>query len=297
MSDSDDTNVLLLIPPNYFLAESSSAEGSCSDLAKFASVSDLRGIAPLFMSMTGDHQCNNVELDSLNWKLSSFERKLKEERNIASNSNSPPQRCAVHNSINYPIQLRSQLPTDAMDYNANGEFYHSTPKVSSTATGALRDDNFIREIDHLLDERKQLPPNRQYNDFKMPKSDYKTQAAQAIQKHNHLAGSHKEESEILQEYRSYGNEKQTKFVGASADHAAKTISPEPLISLSNIWGAEGHTESATHQEERMRRQVRSLSIYFSKNKNTSEFSIARKPYKCCKADCLSVSKKFRSLLK
>lgn len=260
MSDSDDTNVLLLIPPNYFLAESSSAEGSCSDLAKFASVSDLRGIAPLCMSMTDEHQCNNVELDSINWKLSSFERKLKAERNITSNTNSPPRSCTVHNSINYPFKLPSHFPPDAMDYSAIGGFCHSTPKINSTANGSLRDDNFIREIDHLLDERKQLPPNRQYNDFKIPKSDYKTLAAQAIQKHNHLAGSHTEESGIQPDYRSYGNEKQSNDVGKSADHAAKTISPEPLISLSNIWGAEGHTESMNHQEERMRRQVRSLNI-------------------------------------
>lgn len=253
MSDSDDTNILLLIPPNYFLAESSSAEGSCSDLGKFASVNDLRGIAPLCMSMTGDHEFNNVELETVNWKLSSFERKLKEERNMASNSNSSSQSCAVHKSINYPIQLTSQLPTDAMDYNPVGEFSHSTPKVSSTATGLFRDDNFIREIDHLLDERKPITPNRQYNNFKMPKSDYKKQAAQAILKHNHLAGSHKEESGIQLDYRSYGNE-----VGSTGDHAAKTISPQPLISLSNIWGADGHTESMTLQEEQMRRQVKSL---------------------------------------
>lgn len=263
MSDSDDTNVLLLIPPNYFLAESSSAEGSCSDLARFTSVTDLRGIAPLCMSMTDERHCNNVELDTINWKLSSFERKLKEERNIASNSNSPTQSCALHNPMNYPIKLPSQLPTDTMNYNVIGEFCHSTPKVNSTATGPLRDDNFIREIDHLLDERKPLTPIRQYNDFKMTKSDYKTLATQAIQKHNHLASSHKEESGKL-EYRSYGNETQfNDVVGATGDQSAKTISPERLISLSNIWGAEGHTESTTHQEERMRRQVRNLYTIFN----------------------------------
>lgn len=233
MSDSDDTDVLLLIPPDFFLADtaSSSSEGGATECnSKPKKLAEL--ISPC-------RRNSKSKIDLCNLDLCPIEHQLIFEKT--------------------PPNIKQQSRETSFDRPTTSQMYHSTPKIdrfSSTDYGKRKED-FIQEIDNHLQSTNGTAAN----------GDVKRLAVEAIKKHNSLLENRRmdhQESDRNFGYSSGCTEAYNKFgrmsdwrndVNRSTEMKKGVAVNDTLLSLNEIWDASGKTESATVHEERTRREV------------------------------------------
>lgn len=228
MSDSDDTDVLLLIPPDFFLADTAS---SSEDVA--------------------------IESSYKTNKLAG----LSSPRRRNSKSNLQSDHCIIEHQLSIektPFITQQQSRETSFD-RPPLQMYHSTPKndrFSSIDYGKRKED-FIQEIDNHLQHTNGTAANY----------DVKRLAVETIKKHNSLLENRRmdyQENDRNFGYVSGGAEAYNKFgrlsdwrndVNRSSDLKKSLGVNDTMLSLNEIWDASGKTESATVHEERTRREV------------------------------------------
>lgn len=225
MSDSDDTDVLLLIPPDFFLADTGSSSG---DVAIESSCK------PLSAQLSPDCRKSTNKLE-LNQRFSD--------------------QCTIDHHSNFGKQKSRENSFEA------SQMYHSTPKMdrfSSNDYGKPKDD-FIKEIDtHFLNtngttsvtngdvKRLAVETIKKHNSLlENRRIDYQENDRNFV-------------------YASGGTDPYNKFgrmsdwrndVNRSSEMKKCLGGNDTLLSLNEIWDASGKTESATVHEERTRREV------------------------------------------
>lgn len=131
MSDSDDTDVLLLIPPNFLLIDGNSSE-------KLDSRSGKSTPKLPFMSSPS-------ELESINARLAQIEREFPASSDISSISH-----CTVQTRDDQrcrgTMPFRSKSPRD---------FVHSTPKCDDNFNPGGNCNGVLQEIDTFLNKKSQ----------------------------------------------------------------------------------------------------------------------------------------------
>ncbi|XP_037026368.1 ERC protein 2 isoform X1 [Bradysia coprophila] len=241
MSDSDDTDVLLLIPPDFFLADTgSSSEGvsAIENSSKTKTVTEL--VSPCCRKSTS--------------KLEPCKRYSNQ--------------CTIDHPFNFGNKQSRENSFDT------SQMYHSTPKIdrfSSADYGKPKDD-FIKEIDTHLQNTNGTASGTN--------GDVKRLAVEAIKKHNSLLESRKvdyTESDRNFGYASGGADPYNKFsrlsdwrndVNRSSEMKKCLGGNDTLLSLNEIWDASGKTESATVHEERTRREHCEKTIQILQSKLT-----------------------------
>lgn len=241
MSDSDDTDVLLLIPPDFFLADT----GSSSEDIDIANSFKLKIHSP----------CRR---DSKN-KLELCNRHGCIDRHPV---------CIEQSSLT----VKPQEPSRETSFNT--QMYHSTPKVDrfSSADFGKRKDDFIQEIDNHLQNAN--GPSATATNAAAMNGDVKRLAVDAIKKHNSLLDNRR--TDYYQEldrnfpytsgagggggttdsYSKFGRLNDWRNdVNRSTEMKKSLGINDTLLSLNEIWDASGKTESATVHEERTRREV------------------------------------------
>lgn len=242
MSDSDDTDILLFIPPDYFNADVHSPNSSALDLRGLNSTEDLYGIVPLNQSVGSNGQI--TELRNINEKLKHLELYLQDNKS-GSYSTSSSNQTKYSSVIKMPMNYK-QSPS---------KLYHSTPKAEQN------NSQFIGEIDQFLKER---PIERRSENVahecpshqSEERTNYRTLANQTIQKHTDLLNAYKMDYYNPVNSSSYRMSTMSKELQKPCGDSARPQYDDHLLSLSNIWGPEGKTDKLTQQEERIRREVK-----------------------------------------
>lgn len=261
MSDSDDTDVLLLFPPDFFNADINSSKVSTVDLRDI-STDDLQGICPLSQSQYSNG--NDIELTNINNKLEKLEISLQQDKKLSEYSSTS----SYHTKLNMPLDYKQSPPA---------KFYHSTPKCEHNNN----DPQIIGEIDKFLKERPTEHLYRREQQSHVDSSagkvldnpsernaDYRTIAREAIQKHANSLQSYKIDycNQVSSNIGGYNTNHTTQKENVQTSYgdcfslptqyrSSNVNQEEPLMSLSNIWGPDATTETLTHEEERIRRQV------------------------------------------
>lgn len=230
MSDSDDTDVLLLIPPDFFLADTAS---SSEDVA--------------------------IEANTLTEVISPCRRNSRRKIDFG---NHQTDHCPINHQLSIektPLTISQQQSRETSFDRPTAQMYHSTPKAdrfTPTDYGKRKED-FIREIDNHLQNTNGIPTN----------GDVKRLAVETIKKHNSLLENRRtdyQDSDRNFGYVSGGAEAYSKFgrlsdwrndVNRSSEMKKSLGVNDTLLSLNEIWDASGKTESATVHEERTRREV------------------------------------------
>lgn len=213
MSDSDETNVLLLIPPDFFINAD-----EADNLSEFA----FKSIA------TADGKL--------------LPNALEAKKNIYTFSSNV---------------------SDKMNYNNNSQFSHSTPKQpykygsSYNPSYEPTNHNFIHEIDCFLQKEKVPSSGDASNKQTMPSDGVPLTYERHVmppttshQNYDFRKNTTTTTTEYLSDLACSPTKKYTTTV------ATNNPPNDQLMSLSNIWGTHGTSESVTLQEERLRRQVR-----------------------------------------
>lgn len=228
MSDSDDTDVLLLIPPDFFLADTAS---SCEELVNIQRKHKTKSepINPCRLNSK-----SKIDLCILEGNSCSVEKYL-----------------ASSNCKQYSGETSLQRSAPQM--------YHSTPKIDRFASSdyGKRKEDFIQEIDNHLQNVNGTTSN----------GDVRKLAVETIRKHNSLLDNRRmefHESDRNLGHVSGGADTYNKFsrlsdwrndVNRSTEMKKSLGVNDTLLSLNEIWDASGKTESATVHEERTRREV------------------------------------------
>lgn len=228
MSDSDtNTDVLLLIPPDFFFVDSSDNE-STDALISFRSNNIGAFLAPKPMYTNS----NSSELQSINARLSTIE-------NCFATGSSDITSISTSTTVkprNY-INFLNEMDHKAME--SPSKLNHSTPKYNrrlsseyNNSPNRKNEGNVLRDdIDRfLLDNKKSVENNSgSVRDFDL--------ANKALMKHNFMMENNKNRED------------------------------EPLLSLNEMWGPGGQSnEHFSLQEERLRREHCEKSIQVLQSK-------------------------------
>lgn len=226
MSDSDDTDVLLLIPPDFFLADTGSSSEGIESSSKTKTLTEL--VSPCRRQSTSKVELCKRYTDQ----------------------------CTIdHHHINFEKQQSRESSFDT------AKMYHSTPKIdrfSSADYGKPKDD-FIKEIDtHFQNANGTASgPN---GDVKRLAVEAIKKHNSLLE--NRRGDYH--DSDRNFGYASGGTDPYNKFgrlsdwrndVNRSSEMKKSLGVNDTLLSLNEIWDATGKTESATVHEERTRREV------------------------------------------
>lgn len=234
MSDSDDTDVLLLIPPDFFLADTNS---SSEDVAIETSLKTKQ--LPELISPCRRTSRRRIDFINAQSAQCPIERKSSVEKS--------------------PLNIKQQSRESSFE-TPTLEMYHSTPKndrFSSVDYGKRKED-FIQEIDTHLQNTNGTSTN----------GDVKRLAVETIKKHNSLLENRRmdylEKDRNInyasvsgaEAYNRYGRLSEWRNdVNRSSEMKRSLGVNDTLLSLNEIWDASGKTESATVHEERTRREV------------------------------------------
>ncbi|KAJ6633474.1 Centrobin [Pseudolycoriella hygida] len=238
MSDSDDTDVLLLIPPDFFLADT----GSSSE------------------ELVNDRNCKTNNLTEL---ISPCRRSYNSKRAVGNLVNG---QCSASRKINFEKTSPSSVDKPLV------QMYHSTPKFDrfSSADCGKRKDDFIQEIDNHLQNTNGLAANV---DVKKLAVDTIKKHNSLLEGRR----LDYQENDRNLGYGSGGTETYNKFsrlsdwrndVNRSIEMRKNMGVNDTLLSLNEIWDASGKTESATVHEERTRREHCEKTIQVLQSKLT-----------------------------
>lgn len=179
MSDSDtNTDVLLLIPPDFFLVDSSDNEST--DLISFRSNSGAF-LAPKQMYTNS----NSSELQSINARLSTIENCFATgSSDITSISTSTTVK--PRNYLNFLNEMEHKSMDSSLKLN------HSTPKYSRRLSSEYtqspnRKNEVLKDIDRFLLDNKRSVENNPVRDFDL--------ANKALMKHNFMMENNKNRDE------------------------------------------------------------------------------------------------------
>lgn len=228
MSDSDtNTDVLLLIPPDFFLVDSSDNE-SADALISFRSNTG-SFLAPKQPMYTNS---NSSELQSINARLSTIE-------NCFATGSSDITSISTSTTVKPRNYLNFLNEMDHKSMESPSKLNHSTPKYSRRLSSEYNspnpkmEGNVLKDIDRFLLDNKRSVENPinsgSVRDFDL--------ANKALMKHNFMMETNKNRDD------------------------------EPLLSLNEMWGPGGQcNENFSVQEERLRREHCEKSIQVLQSK-------------------------------
>lgn len=273
MSDSDDTDILLLIPPDFFLAENS-FQNSGGDLITFSSF-DLplatKTTNSSFRSCTNNCSTqNNNQLIKINQQIADLE--IKSYRNqpdnlLASyenreNLHSPSGDWTASNSLDTTAYctMNGSSPIKPLNYSTPKQQQHNKDIRNNSlrfdyGPPPRENDKFLKEIDYFLDDSNSntAPVSHTMNQpTQYATNNVHSLAVETLKRHNNMLQNDAKQYQPLYNQNYNHQQHSIKEVPSSQ----QLYKPEPtLISLSQIWGPEGETEtSSTMHEERLRRQ-------------------------------------------
>ncbi|EDV96848.1 myosin heavy chain, clone 203 [Drosophila grimshawi] len=244
-TDTDDTDLLLLIPPNYYTntAQRLMLEAKMSAAAEAADALAMPP-PPLPVATTAAYQfllpSKKSELNKINARLQNFELEREDDRRFEA----PSDISTISSST-----VRTALGGSQAQRELHG-MVHSTPKCGSVEPTRHRrlEDNILHEIDNYLDDQnawqQQLPQHHQH---------------------------HSDDYLRLRAYAGHAQDSQTTTAATSLPSirlgaSASVNNEQKLISLSELWGKSNlagtviaNNVSALHgspslKEEQLRRQ-------------------------------------------
>lgn len=271
MSDSDDTDILLLIPPDFFLAENSFRENSGGDLLMSFSSIDFSSTAKPINSFRSYSNCSsqNNQLLIIDRKISDLERESASCQNklLASNEEGEGCKnqlcnCTANNSFDTTIycKMNGSSPRKQLNYSTpkqqqNGEIRNHKLSLDFGVT-PRENDKFLKEIDYFLDDSNthtsvshnmMVRPTQQSNNVH-------SLAVETLKRHNSMLQDENNRNE-KEYHQTIGNNYNLPRNSMKETNGQQYNREEPpLISLSQLWGADGNAETSTMQEERLRRQ-------------------------------------------
>lgn len=283
MSDSDDTDVLLLIPPDFFVAETASSANS--DFMADADISPI----PIENSQNFNYySSHSFELKQLNREILKLEQGYHPlSDNITSNSSFCKQRldsvencsffsdCHRMSSLS-PSKLHHSTPKNTPSQRKLDFLPKSKPELSKSTSAPpplYHNQNFLKEIDGFLHDNNSTTNNNGISD--LGSSNVHALASEALRKHNsmldaqHSRQYRTEYQDNLNSSKKIVDENKTQLKwpknNFNLQHNGSNPATKPLISLCDIWGPEGQTEIPSLHEERLRRehcekQIQSLQV-------------------------------------
>lgn len=270
MSDSDDTDILLLIPPDFFLAEGSSRDNSATgDLMSFSSIELPQTIKARNSSHSGSIiSSQHNHLLRIDRQIADLERNpILSDRNpyTSLSDRGDCQQWTANNSYDTdyctmngtsPIrQLNHSTPKQAIEHNGRVPSTCSRLDFGATQTNPCYDEKFLKEIDYYLGDNNSPTTNTMPRTVQsQPLNNVHSVAVETLKRHNSMLhqsnyGRQSGTENNLHSIREINVRQQQKRDVITRQHQA-----EPLVSLSDIWGPEGESETVTMHEERLRRQ-------------------------------------------
>lgn len=260
MSDSDDTDILLLIPPDFFLAETSFFEKSSADLMSFSSLDLPTTIKPItsFRSYSNCSSHNN-QLIKIDQQIANLEQEsINNNQNYKCNLTSNEVfNWETNNSFDtdYCIMNRTS-PIKQLNYSTpkqqriNGDIHNKSLRLDFGVTPQHDNEKFLlKEIDYYLGDSNSNTSATHNNMARnlsaatQQTNNVHSLAVETLKRHNSMLQSN-----------YVGKQPQPNFPSNRYSINDPKSEEPPLISLSQIWGPEGETETSTMHEERLRRK-------------------------------------------
>lgn len=276
MSDSDDTDILLLIPPDFFLAEGSFRENSAAgaDLMSFSSIELPTTIKARNSSRSGSiHSSQHNHLLRIDRQIADLEREpILSDRSPYGNRRGDCQQWTANNSYDTdycamngtsPVRqlINHSTPKQSLEHNGNVQS-QCRLDFGATPTTVCYDEKFLKEIDHYLGDSNASTTNTipRTVHLQQPLNNVRSLAVETLKRHNSMLNSnYGRQSEPYGIENNSRSLREINVANVRPPNArlltAAQQQAEPLISLSDIWGPDGvDSGTVTMHEERLRRQ-------------------------------------------
>jgi len=270
MSESDDTDVLLLIPPDYFLADASSNEGSVTDILSLSSNNE-RGKDLLLQHSLISHQQNINE----NNKYCIVNKNLKNSADITSkNYTIKPNNS--DESTSYILKMDGQSTSQ---YNSPLKYCEFNSQNKYALNGSkFPESQILLEIDNFLHEGKSLDDSiclensiidvqgMTFKDLQpITENDIHgilnpSQNKQIVTERTaHCSSSQQTNFKIPSDRRNQdliNIQKYSDILSMNAFNHMQSEKGNELLSLNEMWGPDSHTnDNLSLKEERLKREV------------------------------------------